>query len=377
MPINSLQLFSLEIPFKAAFRHHSAERRQTQSLWVEASAAGFTGYGEACPREYVSGEDLHSTAEFFARWQAHWQAELHNLTDLRNWVSAHQAEIDRHPAAWCALELALLDLLAQQADQSPEQLLELPPISQSFDYTAVLGDSSEPVFAAQLAQYQALGFGDFKLKLSGNQHKDLARLQAVQAAGGQRLRVDANNLWQDPAQAKQALGQLQAAVPLMGIEEPLQPARRFAELTALSSGLGVPLIADESCLTLADLEQLQPAQAWVVNLRVSKMGGLLRSLTLIDRAAALGLQLIIGAQVGESSLLTRAALTLAQYCHSRYPGLLLAQEGAFGNYLLAHDIVPESLKFGSGGRLQLPATTAAGWGLKPQLPAQALRVLAV
>src|SRR5690606_659405 len=149
--------------------------------------------------------------------QAHWQAELHNLTDLRNWVSAHQAEIDRHPAAWCALELALLDLLAQQADQSPEQLLELPPISQSFDYTAVLGDSSEPVFAAQLAQYQALGFGDFKLKLSGNQHKDLARLQAVQAAGGQRLRVDANNLWQDSAHAKQALGQLQAAVPLMGI----------------------------------------------------------------------------------------------------------------------------------------------------------------
>jgi hypothetical protein len=42
---------------------------------------------------------------------------------------------------------------------------------------------------------------------------------------------------------------------------------------------------------------------WIVNVRVSKMGGLVRSLSVVARARELGLSIVVGAQVGETSVL--------------------------------------------------------------------------
>jgi hypothetical protein len=56
---------------------------------------------------------------------------------------------------------------------------------------------------------------------------------------------------------------------------------------------------------------------------------------------------IIGAQVGETSLLTRAALTLATAAGD----LLAGQEGAFGTHLLSRELCEPVLMFGAGGRL--------------------------
>ena len=77
------------------------------------------------------------------------------------------------------------------------------------------------------------------------------------------------------------------------------------------------------------------------------MGGLLRSLAIVEQAKKLGIKIIIGAQVGETSLLTRAALTIAQIAKP----VLIAQEGAFGTLLLAEDVTTEPLMFGNGGVL--------------------------
>jgi hypothetical protein len=91
------------------------------------------------------------------------------------------------------------------------------------------------------------------------------------------------------------------------------------------------------------------------------MGGVLRSLHLASEVRQRGLRLIIGAHVGETSLLTRAALTVANAARD----LLIAQEGAFGTHLLVHDVVERPLMFGAAGVLEItPATfCSAGWGL--------------
>ncbi|MGH6611049.1 MAG: hypothetical protein ACRECQ_12415, partial [Burkholderiaceae bacterium] len=68
-------------------------------------------------------------------------------------------------------------------------------------------------------------------------------------------------------------------------------------------------------------------------------------------------RLIVGAHVGETSVLTRAALTVANCSRD----ILLAQEGAFGTHLLAHDVVDEPIMFGAGGVLDA-ATIPAGNG---------------
>lgn len=78
-----------------------------------------------------------------------------------------------------------------------------------------------------------------------------------------------------------------------------------------------------------------------------------------EYAFAKGFRVIIGAQVGESSLLTRAAILVVNAL-SQKP---LAQEGAYGTNLLAHDLVEEVLQFDNKGELKLPLEKdAIGFG---------------
>src|SRR6185295_1297134 len=93
----------LAIPFNVAFRHASAERDATQTLWVEARAPdGTTGFGEGCPREYVTSESLESADVFVREHASAWRAQVADLATLREWIERHQDDIDRNPAAWSA-----------------------------------------------------------------------------------------------------------------------------------------------------------------------------------------------------------------------------------------------------------------------------------
>jgi L-alanine-DL-glutamate epimerase-like enolase superfamily enzyme len=77
------------------------------------------------------------------------------------------------------------------------------------------------------------------------------------------------------------------------------------------------------------------------------MGGIARALAAVAAAREAGIRVIVGAQVGETSVLTRAALPVAAAADD----LLVAQEGAFGTHLLVQDVCDPPLMFGSGGLL--------------------------
>lgn len=363
MTINSLHAGFLSIPFNAAFRHASAERAATQTLWVQAQGShDVCGYGEGCPREYVTDESLDSSRAFVAAHRADWLTSIHDAVGLADWVNSHRKEIDEHPAAWAAVELALLDLFGKVRGCSVEALLDLPEISGSFSYTAVLGDAPAHQFEAVLARYLQTGFKNFKIKLSGDPVADSAKVAALKRAGvdPKKVRADANNLWRDADTAIACLHALQ--YDFFALEEPLQ-AGDVAGMQRLGKSLGTRIILDESLLRIGQLDaySADPAQ-WIINLRISKMGGLIRSLELARAAEQRGLHLIVGAHVGETSVLTRAALTVA---HSNRT-ILRAQEGAFGTHLLARDVVERPLMFGAGGVLDTTSFDFAaqpGWGL--------------
>lgn len=346
MRLEQLTLRELRIPFRTAFRHASAERSETASIWVEARAQGCVGYGESCPRPYVTGETNESARAFFAEHHESLRRDIVDFASLREWMTTHVSAIDSSPAAWCAVELALLDLLGKFTGQTIESLLSLPALSAPYRYTAVLGDSGEAAFAATAHAYQRMGFADFKVKLSGDLDRDARKLAVLDSIDSTfRVRVDANNLWTEAEVAITYLRNLGRA--LTGVEEPLT-SRRYAELGRLSSALGCPIILDESVISSDQLRFLDGApERWVLNVRVSKMGGLLRSLDVVSAARARGIPVIVGAQVGETSLLTRAALTVAQAAGSA----LIGQEGAFGTFLLEHDVCEPSLMFGAGAIL--------------------------
>jgi len=347
MPISCLTLTSLEIPFRQAFTHASATRTKTETVIVRAeSDSGLTGIGEGCPRHYVTGETVASAQSFFQDHRAEWK-NFTTIEDLRTWTTTYADLIDRNPAAWCAVETACLDLLGRESGRPIELVLGGTCLSGPFQYSAVLGAENLASFEKQLHQYLAVGFTDFKLKVTGDFPADLQRIEALKAAkkSDLRVRLDANNLWQSVHEACDYLQRLDGH--FLAVEEPLRVGD-YDGCRLLSQAIGMPIILDESFVRAGQFSIIQDAPSlWIVNLRVSKMGGLLRALTVAAQAKAFGIPIIVGAQVGETSILTRTALTVAD----QYRGILMAQEGAFGTHLLEYDICDPSLMFGKAGRL--------------------------
>jgi L-alanine-DL-glutamate epimerase-like enolase superfamily enzyme len=174
-----------------------------------------------------------------------------------------------------------------------------------------------------------------------------------------RVRLDANNLWND---AKVALAYLKLLPGrITAIEEPLKVAD-YDGCRQLAHELQIPIILDESFLRLDQFAAIRndSPSTWILNIRVSKMGGVLRSLAVAKRAKEIGIPIIIGAQVGETSVLTRAALMVA----NTYRDIVIAQEGAFGTLLLEKDICDPALMFGAAGQLNATVfSKRAGLGL--------------
>jgi L-alanine-DL-glutamate epimerase-like enolase superfamily enzyme len=364
--IETIVARALSIPFKSAFSHASASRDRTQSLWVDVCMAdGTPGHGEGCPREYVTGESLDGAIAFVAGLTADVQQSVHDLASLKTWTATHTSEIDANPAAWCAVELAVLDGFSRQASLSVEAYLGLPEIDGTFSYSAVIGDSPVKRFQAELTRYREAGFRNFKIKLAGDRTRDLEKIAVLKASGiaPDSVRADANNLWSNADEVIRALVALDYA--FWALEEPLQ-AGNVPGMLRIASETGTSIILDESLLRADQLSLFATsATSWIANLRISKMGGLIRSLQVLDRIRDAGLRVIVGAHVGESSLLTRAGLTAANAAHD----ILVAQEGAFGTHLLERDVVDPPIMFGAGGKLDaqdLPV--GPGFGIVASLP---------
>ncbi|HEY0549770.1 MAG TPA: hypothetical protein VGF13_09215, partial [Verrucomicrobiae bacterium] len=65
--IASFELWSVDLPFRHAFKHAAAERRQSDSLFLQCTLDdGTIGFGESLPRVYVSGETRDGAFELLS-----------------------------------------------------------------------------------------------------------------------------------------------------------------------------------------------------------------------------------------------------------------------------------------------------------------------
>jgi L-alanine-DL-glutamate epimerase-like enolase superfamily enzyme/pimeloyl-ACP methyl ester carboxylesterase len=328
----------------------------------------------------VTGETRASCKQWLATWAEAIQSHCINLDALRTWLDEHTSVVDASPSAWCAIECALLDLFARERGESVEALLQLAPVGGPHVYSAVLGDDEPWKTRFLIDQYCILGLTDFKVKLGGDLEIDrqklrsIAELTAWHGVTDHRVRVDANNLWAEtPSQALDYLRALD--FDLFGVEEPVKP--RDGEFhSRISTGLDVSVILDESLCTLADLARYDGlAGRFVANIKVSRVGGVLRALRLLEALRIRRWPIIIGAHAGETSVLTRAAILVAAAAGDQ----LTAQEGAFGSRLVEREPVSPSLRWGRAGALDLrrpyaevtseglqitaPSAWTRGWGL--------------
>lgn len=359
MRVSRLLFASLPIAFRSPFAHAAAARASAENVVVLAEDEdGRFGLGEGCPRSYVTGESVASALAFLARRRDGILSSIDGPDALDIWMQDNAKDIDANPSAFCALELALLDLFARQRNQSIESLLGLNGAPLRPTTSAVYGTSGPLKFLARTTQFNALGMGDAKLKLSGHTMRDGARAALLSLFG--KVRLDANNLWPDWRAACEGLRLARSYA--WAVEEPIH-SRDWAGMARVSRVTGLAIILDESVTRTEDIDSVPRRGNFILNVRVSKIGGLKRTLRMLSSAAKRGLNIIVGAQVGETSILARAGLVAATAAGDA----LLGFEGGYGTWLLERDAALPSLTFGRAGRISIlkSALGSAGAGLCP------------
>lgn len=362
-----IDVLTVDLPFRFSFGHALAARRSTRNVVVRlALDDGSVGFGEGVPREYVTGETVEGAVAALADRLAPalLERELTSADDvpaLLETLPAEDVGEGTGTAARCALELAVLDAAGRSLGLSVGHWLG--PQERQVRYDAVLPFSSPRKLAALALAIRALGIRQVKVKVGVDTEREARALGTLRRilGRGADLRVDANCAW-TPEAALEALERFRR-YRIGAVEEPLR-AGDLDGLAQVTAAVPEAVIVDESLRTVAEAEQLVERRACnAFNIRVSKCGGLLPSLRIARIAAEAGLAVVVGAQVGESGLLSAAGRHLAAAIRPRY------LEGSAGRLLLREDLTVERVLFGRGGR----AGVFSAPGLGVQVDEQILR----
>lgn len=204
-----------------------------------------------------------------------------------------------------ALDCAFWELEAMRAGTPVWQLAGVPE-PRPLRTTITLG-AEAPGAMAEAAR--ALGdWPTLKLKLTGESALDAERVAAVRAARPDCwIGVDANQGYR--IEALSALMNMLVANSVALLEQPLA---RGAERDLDRFPRAIPVAADESALSLTDVEGLV-GRFDVVNIKLDKCGGLTEGLAIAARAKALGLDVMVGNMMG-TSLSMAPSFVLGQLC---------------------------------------------------------------
>jgi L-alanine-DL-glutamate epimerase-like enolase superfamily enzyme len=203
-----------------------------------------------------------------------------------------------------AMDCALWDLEAQQTGVpvwSRAGLAAPRPIRTTF----TIGCDRPPAMAASALRWPEARA--LKLKLCGDDD-DAARIAAVRAARPDAwLAVDANR-----SLSPSSFGALRPALSAARVALVEQPLDVGAEAAVAGLRSPVPVVADESFQTLADLDGLV-GRFDGVNIKLDKCGGLTEAILIVEQARRLGLSVMVG-NMGGSSLAMAPAAVIAGYC---------------------------------------------------------------
>ncbi len=295
----SLRLRTLELPLRDPFviarASHGGGRRITTvvaELRDEADGPdGPVGLGEGYPDAYYGDtpETMRAVAPLLLEAIEPIATDLRGSTDdvraaLEDAEGLMTAAVGHHGAAKCAIDIALHDLAGKRLGLPVRDLVGLAGEIPSTDFT--LGIDAPAIVAERAAR--ASDFPALKIKVGGP--SDIETLEAVRAVFDGPIRVDANTGW-TPEDALALLPDLvRLGVEL--IEQPF-PARRLDQLRWLQERSELPLVADESAVTIEDLDALVGVTAGV-NVKLAKCGGLGPARRMLERARELGFRTFLG-----------------------------------------------------------------------------------
>ena len=373
MKIKTCRIHQIAIPFTIPFKHSLAETASVRSLVFEVELqSGIRGYGECVPRSFVTGETVGSVmaglAEHIIPGITH--LSFSSWQEVLGWLKEFKLHFPNLPSkALCtrtAFELAMLDAAGKEFGVHAASMLGGKK-KESLKYSAIISAEKPEKVKNLLAIYKEAHFTEVKIKVGNHEENDTENILLARQILGDRasIRVDANASWDLP-EAKRRL-QAMARLGVVSCEQPM-PVSMKECYPALCEFVGesMYIAIDESLCSIEDGRWFAENRgATLFNLRVSKNGGILSALELWKIAANHGIACQLGAQVGETSILSAAGRTLASIT-----GDLIFHEGSFGRYLLKSDLTDPSVEFGIGGigdMNELEKSFGLGVHVKPEL----------
>ena len=237
-----------------------------------------------------------------------------------------------------AADAALWDLEAQLSGTSVWKMagVEADPVQTVF----TIGLEAEP---EQMAAGAAAASDVSLLKIKLSNDRPVERIAAIrQARPDVRLVVDVNQGW--------SFGELQRYAPelqALGVEFIEQPLPRGGDDELENYESPVPLCADESCLTLDDLEQAS-SRYQIINIKLDKTGGLTHALELAQAIKDRNLRIMVGCMCGSSLAMAPHHVVAQLADYADIDGPLLMKNDRFGGLIYDRGIVsvPETRFWG-------------------------------
>lgn len=293
----------LELRTRHAFNIARAAAPPTRhSVWVRLTDRdGYEGWGEAAATPYY-GETPATVMAVLPSYQAVLEgiADGHPFALERVERELYHA-VGYNPSARSAISMALHDMLGKRLGVPVWKLWGLDP-SAAPASSFTIGIDELEVMRAKVRE--AAGYPILKIKVGTPRDEEILAMIREEAPDAV-LRVDANTAW-SAKEAIRACDMLES-YGVEFVEQPLPPSDAEG-LRLLRRRARLPIIADESCRTSADVAPLVGAVDGV-NIKLAKCGGLREAIRIVHAARAHGMKVMIGCMI-ESTLGIAAAVQL-------------------------------------------------------------------
>jgi L-alanine-DL-glutamate epimerase-like enolase superfamily enzyme len=356
MKITRIKVYQADLPLhEGSYKWSGGKSVEVFDSTVVAieTDAGTTGHGEVCPLgpfylpAYAGGARAG-----IKELGPHLLGEDPTRLGPINWLM--DKALQGHPYVKSALDMACWDILGQVSGQSVCELLGGRYGEDFVLYRAISQEAPEEM-ARKIASYREEGYRRFQLKVGGDPNEDIQRIHQAREVlePTDKLVADANTGWlmHEAARVVRAVREVDVYIE--------QPCRTYEENLAIRRRTDHPFVMDENIDSLRPLLRGHADGAMdMVNLKISKLGGLTKLKQARDLCIDLGIAMTIEDSWG-GDIVTAAIASLA---HSTPPELLFSSTD-FNSYVTIS--IAEGAPQRQGGRLA--ASTEPGLGVKPRM----------
>jgi len=356
MKITRIRCYQVDLPLhEGAYKWSGGKSVTTfDSTVVQIDTdQGVTGFGEVCPLgpfylpAYANGVRA-GIAELGPHLLGEDPCQLGKLNRRMD------AALKGHAYVKSALDMACWDILGKVTGQPVCTLLG-GRFGDDFVLYRAISQEAPEAMASRVADYRAQGYRRFQLKVGGDPSDDIARIRAVAAKlePGDRLIADANTGWlmHDAMRVVRAVRDIDVYIE--------QPCLSYEECLTIRQHCDHPFVLDEVIDSIDPLLRGHADRAMdVVNLKISKLGGLTKAKQARDLCVSLGIAMTLEDSWG-GDIVTAA---IAHLAHST-PTEFLFTATDFNSY------VTVSIAEGAPQRVngRMAASTRPGLGVTPRL----------